>query len=125
MSIASYRDLVAWQKAMDLAEAVNAATEAFPKTEDYGLTAQIRRAAVSIPSNIAEGRSRRTTREFLKGLSIAYGSVAEVETQVLLASRLKYVSSNCVADILNRTAEIGRLLNGLIHSLRAKLDANA
>ena len=70
MSIASYRDLVAWQKAMDLAEAVYAATEAFPKTEVYGLTAQIRRAAVFIPSNIAEGRSRRTTREFLKGLCV-------------------------------------------------------
>ncbi len=81
----NYRDLIAWQKAMDLIEQVYRATASFPKEEVYGLTSQARRSAVSIPSNIAEGQGRRTTGEFLHQLSVAHGSLRELETQILIA----------------------------------------
>lgn len=86
--IRSYRDLVVWQKGMDLVEGVYRVTKAFPKDEVYGLTSQIRRAVVSIPSNIAEGQSRMTSGEFIHFLGIARGSLAELETQIILAQRL-------------------------------------
>lgn len=121
MGTESYQDLISWQRAMELAELVYALSERFPKTEIYGITAQIRRSAVSVPSNIAEGRSRRTTREFLKGLSIAYGSLAELETQVQLAVRLHYTTTDEAQCVLSRAAELGRVVNGLIVSLRGKL----
>src|SRR5215470_4196259 len=88
--IKRYSELIAWQKAMDLVQAIYKATERFPKEEIYGLTSQIRRASVSVPSNIAEGQGRKSTNEFLHHLSIAYGSLMEVETQVLIAERLNY-----------------------------------
>ena len=89
-----YRELIVWQKAMDLVEAIYRTTARFPKEELYGLTSQIRRAAVSIPSNIAEGQARNTTRDFLHFLAIAYGSLKEVETQVLIAERLGYIDES-------------------------------
>ena len=113
----NYRDLVAWQKAIDLVEMVYSATKTWPREELYGLTSQIRRAAVSIPSNIAEGQGRASTKEFANHLSIAYGSLREVETQALIAERLGYLPSEKVKLLLDRTAEVGRLLNGLSNSL--------
>src|SRR5438132_932174 len=102
---------------MDLVEDVYKASKTFPREEVYGLTSQIRRAAVSVPSNIAEGQGRRTTSDFLRHLSIAYGSLREVETQVLIAQRLDYLVQGKVEKVLSRAGEVGRLLNGLMASL--------
>jgi four helix bundle protein len=113
MAIKNYRDLLAWQKALDLAEAVYRQTCCFPKEETYGLTAQMRRAAVSVPSNIAEGQGRRSDRPFSLHLSIAHGSLRELETQVLLAGRLGYLAESRVSELLQATSEVGRLITGL------------
>jgi four helix bundle protein len=120
MAIQCYRDLVVWQKAMDLVEAVYRTTTKFPQHEIYSLTAQLRRASISIPSNIAEGQGRSTTRDFLYFLSISKGSVKEVETQVLIAERLAYISKQVSASLLQQTAEVGRLLTGLSNSLKKR-----
>ncbi|MBL9094287.1 MAG: four helix bundle protein [Planctomycetaceae bacterium] len=112
-----YQELIAWQKAMDLTEAVYGATTGFPADERFGLTAQMRRAAVSIPSNIAEGHGRSSQRDFARFLEIAIGSVAEIETQLLLAGRLKYLPEERVLELLRAAAEVGRLLNGLLKSM--------
>jgi four helix bundle protein len=119
MAVKNYSELIAWQKAMDLVEAVYRGTTGFPREEVYGLTAQVRRAAVSIPSNIAEGQGRRTTADFLHFLSIAYGSLREVETQILIAERLKYLDSSTRTAVMELASEVGRLLNGLMNSLGA------
>ena len=116
----SYRDLVAWQKAMDLVTAIYEATASFPKEELYGLTSQLRRAAVSIPSNIAEGQGRHGVAEFRHFLRQASGSLMELETQVMIVARLCYVSQDSADRILGRCAEAGRLLNGLVNSLDRK-----
>jgi four helix bundle protein len=121
MAIESYRELVVWQKAMDLVEVVYRASMKFPREEIYSLTAQLRRAAISIPSNIAEGQGRSTTRDFLNFLSIARGSLKEVETQVLIAERLAYISKQISGSLLAKTTEVGRLLTGLSNSLKHKL----
>jgi four helix bundle protein len=115
--IRSYRDLVAWQKAMDLVQVVYGLTKTWPREELYALTPQVRRAVTSVPSNIAEGRGRGTAKEFLNHLNIAYGSLTELETQLLIAHRLKYVSDVQLEATLTATAEVGRLLNGLSRSL--------
>jgi len=117
MKVKNYQELIAWQRAMDLVEEVYTASRDFPREEIYALTSQIRRAAVSIPSNIAEGQGRRTTADFLRHLSIAYGSLCEVETQILIAQRLRYLVQEKVENILNRAGEVGRILNGLMASL--------
>ena len=117
-TVRNYRELIVWQKAMDLVELVYQATRQFPKEELYGLTSQIRRSAVSIPSNIAEGQARKSTAEFLNFLSIANGSRAEMETQILLAQRLSYATSDTAQQILNLSAEVNRLLNGLMNRLK-------
>jgi len=117
-TVRNYRELIVWQKAMDLVELVYQATNLFPKEELYGLTSQVRRSAVSIPSNIAEGQARKSTAEFLNFLSIANGSRAEMETQILLAQRLKYVTNDTAQPILNLSEEVNRLLNGLMNSLK-------
>ena len=113
----NYSELIAWQKAMDLVEFVYRATSAFPADERFGLTSQLRRAAVSIPSNIAEGQGRTSTAEFLHHLSIAYGSLREVETQILLGGRLGYSQQSETASVMDLAGEVGRLLNGLANSL--------
>lgn len=113
----SYQDLETWQRAMDLVEEVYEATKKFPREELYGLTNQLRRAAVSIPSNIAEGQGRDSVKEFLHHLAIAYGSLCETETQVLIAARLKYIEVTEKEKLLSRTGMVGRLLNGLSRSL--------
>ena len=116
-----YKDLIAWQKAMDLVVEVYAVTENFPKREIYSLTDQLRRAAVSIPSNIAEGQAHFSMREFLHFLRHARGSLAEVETQVLIAQRLTYLSEIQVARLVERVDELGRILSGLIGSLTDRI----
>ena len=117
MSASSYRDLVVWQKGMDFAEAVYRATAAFPCDERFGLTAQLRRAAVAVPSNIAEGQGRQTKGDFVRFLRIAQGSLREAETQVLIARRLDYIDDQTSTGPLKTTDDIGRLLNRLIQSL--------
>ena len=113
----NYRDLVAWQKAMDLAEQVYQLTAEFPNEERFSLTSQIRRAVVSIPSNIAEGQGRFTQPDFRRFLSIAHGSVREVETQLLLARRLSYLGEAQIERVLELSSEVGRLIQGLAKSL--------
>ncbi len=121
MGIRSYRDLLAWQKAMDLAEQVYRVTRAqeWPREELYGLTAQVRRATASVPSNIAEGHGRIGAKEYLHHLSIANGSLHEAETQPLLAKRLGYVDEPTCEALLRQSAEVGRLLYGLMRRLRS------
>jgi four helix bundle protein len=121
MPVRSYQDLVVWQKAMDSVMEVYKASGAFPKAEQFGLTNQVRRAAVSIPSNIAEGQGRQTTRDFLNFLSMSRGSLQEVETQVLIGERLGYINENNRQEIVKQIAEVGRLLSGLSSSLSRKL----
>jgi four helix bundle protein len=116
----NYQDLIVWQKAMDLVEAVYQMTRFFPREEIYALTSQIRRAVVSIPSNIAEGQGRTSKKEFCNFLSIAHGSVREVETQVMIAQRLQYISKEQALKILEPAAEVGRLLQGLMKSVESK-----
>ena len=118
--VKSYRDLIVWQKAMELVERVYRMTKVFPREEQYGLSSQIRRAVVSIPSNIAEGQARKSTAEFLNFLSIAQGFRAEVETQTLIAQRLGYVSENQIKEILNLLEEIAKMLS----TLKSKLTTN-
>ncbi len=102
---------------MDLVTAVYQITAAFPKEEIYGLVSQLRRAAVSVPSNIAEGQGRRGRAEFRHFLRQATGSLMELETQIMIAERLRYVSPESAGQILQRSAEVGKILNGLIASL--------
>lgn len=117
MSVQSYKDLIVWQKAIDLVGVVYQLTKAFPREELYGLTNQLRRAAISIPSNIAEGHARSSTSEFLRFLSIARGSLAEVETQLIIAQRLGYLSVDQLSPILSLQVEINKMLNGLMAKL--------
>ena len=115
--IKSYKDLILWQKAMELVKQTYLLTKSFPGNEVYGLTSQLRRAAVSIPSNIAEGQARGTTGEFRQFLMIARGSLAEVETQLLLAENLQLCGKERTAPVLRLQEETNRLLNALIKSL--------
>jgi four helix bundle protein len=117
--IKSFRELQVWQKAMDLADAVYTATTDFPRVEVFGLTAQIRRAVVSIPSNIAEGRAIGGGR-FLQHIRIAIGSEAEVQTQLELAVRRSYITADQARVLFDDAAEVGRMLHGLLSSLEAK-----
>ena len=118
MAITNYTELIAWQKAMDFVQSVYAATRRFPGEELYGLTSQLRRSAVSIPSNIAEGQGRKTASEFCRFLTIAHGSLREVETQVRIAERLGYLPAAEISGLLAAAAEIGRLVNGLERAIR-------
>ena len=117
-----YRQLLAWRKAMDLTEAVYKSTETFPKHELYGLTSQLRRAAVSVPSNIAEGQGRGYDGQFRQFLGNARGSLLELETQVVLSTRLGYLDREKERELLSMTAELGRLINGLKSSLGGRTD---
>ncbi len=120
MAARNYSDLIAWQKAMDLVELIYKATAGFPKEEIYGLTNQLRRAAVSVPSNIAEGQGRGAANDFRRFLAISYGSLREVETQILIAKRLHLLTDAQTAKALNLAGEVGRLINGLSNSLECK-----
>ncbi len=118
--VTSFHDLVVWQKSMDLVTEIYRLTKKFPKDELFGLTGQLRRAAVSIPSNIAEGRGKSSKGEFQQFLHHSRGSLAEVETQILIAQNLGYLDTNESEPIFEKIAEIGRLLHGLIASLKKK-----
>jgi four helix bundle protein len=120
MAVKTYQDLFAWQKAMDLAEETYRLTRDFPSEERFGLTSQLRRAAVSIPSNIAEGHERGSTSDYVRYLHIAKGSLAEAETQIVLATRLKFLTGKVAETWLTRASDVGRLLNGLVASLRGR-----
>src|SRR5205809_7674677 len=119
-AIKSFRDLEVWQAAMKLAEICYTKTSSFPSRETYGLADQIRRAAVSIPSNIAEGHSRRTLQAYLNHLSIALGSQSELETQVELSTRLGFLSEQSGKEILQIAGQVGRMLHALIQALERK-----
>ena len=119
MARRNHKDLILWQKALTLAHAVHEATARFPRHELFGLTGQMRRAAVSVPSNIAEGAARSTTREFIQFLHIARGSLAELETQIHLAERAGYFSS--AERLLLQLEEVGKLINAVISGLRRRL----
>jgi four helix bundle protein len=112
-----YRDLVVWQEAMDLVVLVYRTSGDCPKQEQYGLTSQIRRAAVSVPANVAEGQGRRTNRDFRDFLSIAHGSLREVETHACIANRLGYLPEQELAKLIDLTSRIGRRTNRLAQSL--------
>jgi four helix bundle protein len=118
--VESFRDLIAWQKAMDLVVAIYHLTDDWPPQERYGLTQQLRRSAVSVPSNIAEGQGRRSDREFVHFLRIAHGSLREAETQITLGQHFGYCSIDSEERILIRSAEVGRLLQGLIRAITSR-----
>jgi len=117
MALRSYQELIGWKKGVELVTDVYRLTQKFPKQEIHGLTNQIRRAAVSIPSNIAEGQGRMSRGEFKQFLGHARGSVFELESQVLIARNLAYLNMEDGEFLLERIAEVGRVLNGLLKSL--------
>jgi len=116
-AIHSYRDLEVWQRGMDLTEHLYAATQSFPDEERFGLTAQLRRAAISVPSNVAEGWGRAATKDYVRFLRIARGSLAEMETQLAIAHRLGYLREQELIDLLKETTIEGKMLLSLIRSL--------
>ncbi len=120
----SYRDLVVWQKAMKLVTKTYMVTETFPKSEMFGLSSQLKRAVISVPSNIAEGQGRDSIKEFLHHLSISYGSLMEVETQIQIAANLSYIPQTEADSLIDKCGEVGRLLNGLLRSLRKQVADN-
>jgi four helix bundle protein len=115
----SFRDIKAWQKAIDLVVEIYSSTRSFPREEVYGLANQLRRAAVSVPSNIAEGKGRCTDKEFLLFLHYARGSVFELETQLAIAGRLGYLTQADEQRIRTQAGEIARILNGLIKAIKS------
>lgn len=117
MAINSFRDLRVWQAGMELVEQVYLLTQTFPKQEMYGLASQIQRAAVSVPSNIAEGHTREHSKEFLHHLSIAQASLAELETQLEIALRLKYLLPEQLEQMLQRVMSLGKQLYALRNAL--------
>lgn len=123
-AIKSYRDLEVWNQTMDLVEQCCRLTERLPRSEEFGLRAQIRRAAVSVPSNIAEGNGRSTTGDYLRHLSIAHGSLMELETQILIVGRLEYLDATSVDGVLAQTDKIGRMLTSLARRLREHVRAS-
>ena len=122
MAVKSYKELIVWQKGMDLVETVYKATAKFPKEELYGLSSQLRRAVVSVASNIAEGQGRKSTKEFMRHLSIAYGSLVEAETQLEIARRLEYLEEPEYITMMESAGEIARMLNGLNSALNERLN---
>jgi four helix bundle protein len=123
MSISNFRDLRAWQLGMDLTEQVYILTENFPRSEIYGLTSQIRRSAVSIPSNLAEGQGRDSTKEFLQLIAIAFGSICELETQLILSKRLKYIQHDDWQKISISLVETRKTMRGLQKFIRSRLES--
>ncbi len=118
--IRSYRDLSVWQKSIDLVVDCYRATDPFPRMETYGLVSQIRRAAAAIPANIAEGHGRDHLGDYLRHISIAKGSLTELETHLIISERLSFLSKEHLQELLERTAEVGRMLEGLSKALRER-----
>jgi four helix bundle protein len=121
MSISRFRELKAWQLGLDLTEQIYLLSDSFPKSEIYGLTSQMRRSAVSIPSNIAEGNGRDSTKEFLHFIAIAVGSICELETQLLLSHRLNYMKEEELNTVISLLIETKRTTRGLQKSLKDKI----
>lgn len=117
----SYRDLIAWQKALRVANLVLAITKGWPREERFELSSQVRRSALSVPTNIAEGQGRNNLREFIHHLGIAHGSLSELETLLIIANEQRFITNEDLNAILEMTAEIGKLIQGLIKSLRNRL----
>lgn len=113
----NYKELHVWQKSIDFAVVIYEATENFPKSELYGLTSQMRRSAVSIASNIAEGSERRSDKDFIRFLNIASASLAELETQIIIAQKLKFLTKDTMEHLLLPASEIGKMLNRLCNKL--------
>ena len=122
-AIRSHRDLSVWQLGMDIAEQVYGLTQAFPSEEKFGLTSQLRRAAASVPANIAEGNARDSTKEYLRFLSISVGSLAEIETFLELSVRLQLGDKERIESITELIGEERRMLRGLQRSLRKNLQS--
>ncbi len=118
-----YRDLVVWQKGVDLVVEVYRSTRQGSPDERFGLVSQIQRAAASIPSNIAEGQGRSSRKAFLHHLSIANGSLCEVETQLVIAQRLGYIDTKTLETVTEQSTEIARMLSGLTKRLRSQLES--
>lgn len=118
--ILSHRDLLVWQKSVDTVDLIYTLTEGWPKHEMYGLTSQLRRASVSVPSNIAEGNGRGSIPDYIRFLYLAYGSLMEVDTQIFIGLRRGYIAPEQEAELMSRVSEIGKMMNGLIRSLRKK-----
>ena len=117
--MSDYKDLNVWQESMDLVEGVYKLVKLFPKEETYALSDQLRRAVVSVPSNIAEGQNRNTSKEFIQFLYIALGSISEVETQLLIAQRLNYIKN--IDDEILQITKIRKMINALIYSIKGRL----
>ena len=113
-----HKRLDVWNKSIDLTVDIYKLSETFPRAEVYGLTGQMRRAAVSIPSNIAEGAARQTKKEFINYLHMSQGSLSELDTQLVISSRLEYISIDTYKEIENNTETISKMLTGLIKSLK-------
>ena len=116
----NYKELKVWQKSYQLCLTIYKATKTFPPNEGFGLTSQMRRAALSIPSNIAEGYGRKTTPDYLRSLYIAYGSTCELETQILLSGDLGYLNKESLSELQRDIGEVERMLKALIKSLETK-----
>lgn len=124
MSIQSYRDLDIWKRSCTMVTIVYSATSSFPKREMFGLTRQIRRAAVSVPSNIAEGAARLYTREYIRFLSNALGSIAELETQLIVSVDLEYTTQERIQHIFQELDQIGKMTRRLVQRLEERLATN-
>ena len=117
----TFKDLIAWQKSYELCRNVYLVSKEFPRSELFGLTSQMKRSALSIPSNIAEGYTRPSTNDYLRFLYIAYSSLAELETQLILATDLNYLPKDKSSEIKQSQMEVQRILLGLIKSLKSKI----
>lgn len=116
--MAHFKELIVWQKSIDLVTKIYKVTEKFPSSEIYGLTSQLRRASVSIPSNIAEGNTRRSKADYVQFLRIARGSCSEIETQIIISKNLGFIDEINFNELSSNIIEISKMLNGLINSLK-------
>ena len=123
MEVKSYKDLLVWQKAMDMTSLVYSVTAELPVDERFGLISQARRAAVSVPANLAEGHRRASTKDYLRFVSIAAGSLAELETLIELAVRLYSIQSSSLEELVSSADEVGRMVRGLQQSLEARVSS--
>ena len=119
--IKSYQDLIVWQKSVLLVTDIYALTKTFPQDERFGITSQLNRAAVSVPTNIAEGWGRETSKNYLQFLRISRGSVMEVQTLLIISKNLNYISEEKFEVLRNKTEEVGKILQGLIKSINEKI----
>jgi len=123
--VKNYKELVVWQKAKEFAVAIYRATEAFPKTERFGLTSQLQRSAVSVPANIAEGWGRGSTKEYIQFLTVARGSLMELETHLIISGDLGYLKPSQLEQSQRQVESIGQMLNRLIQALQSRREPSA